>query len=1683
MPFKPKDRELIYFMDMSKDISLVNSDTESSVIQNDDESAESRSVLLNDMQAQLTAKNDLISDLQTKITSQRKQIETLEKSSRDLLDQVNDFKEKFSYFEIEKSALQSSVNELNATVNIQKESMELAQNDIKSYTSLIQELQIKLTEKDNLLSLNVNDEVFEKLLATEDKTIANNENLKNIIHSLKRGFENSKKEIDLLKANTSSDNEETVKMLRDDIAKLQKLGHENVVTINTLTREKNYLATIEKEFVNKISENEQKNYENCILIKEQASQIDILKNENTKLEASLSTEKEISNKTHESIQNQISDATNSIITLKEEIKSKDIVITNLNTQINEYQMCFDTAKLGISKLQNVLLALTGEAKEIPQQLDTFLIIYNTLNDKLNALDLVAQETVSQKEKALKDYMELQQDITEIVTKHQSKVAEMTESIENLNHKVQNLTSDIEVMIGKNSEQLSEIEKLKLEISDKNNVINKLKLEVEINNQNIDMNSEKDSVIKALQKTEIELTKTIEKLNMEALNYITEINTKEEIIHELRDSNTTGAHELNNLEEDLKHRESELIQCHQKLNDANKTAELLIERLAKALSNIIENIMEKNPSFEYRLYEFSNTQEQLFHLLERISNYVSMQSPIYNEKLTRDLKTISLNNKSLKVDLIHSSELVQKLQEELKKKSAEISAIEHKTKEYQGQFSDFGKEMKEQMRFLQAENEKLKAQSKHLNEETKIQLAQLVDDDNYSQKTTLKRTSCDSKKYTEIWSPPSLLTICCNRISKAIDSKQNETSDTTSSSNKASSDTQSSEYDELLHELAITQQEKIALMTYNEQLEFENKELIIERVQIQSEVRQLLEETEELQKKLFNHRTILSILTATTYTENTSLKSQLKGLQHHHSRFHNVCQRDIPELKKELDNLMSILKDDSGKRYSLPIFRNNSINSCPSKNDSTLDGDLLMLDTNVTVTTADITLVGNQTCLDYTQTMFNETGCQTLDHNCTDSNLLSSHLATELEVVKKENEYLKKKICNESKVDVQCSPIKIADCKEEQLEELKSTITSLKEHLAVAKNEKEILETRYNDLLLEMPSINTLVQKLTIVEDQLKDKENETAKVTKVLQDRNKELREIQEENDSLSNQLMEHISEADDLNKEVEKLRQQNIELNAQCQKMRDDNDEKRSAVGVSTARVQLNNSNISMDLDESLNFEMAHDSVPCSPQSKKCNMSDIQEERPLDLYMVDKNECYNFYLQEIGIDRENLPINATIIEIMKKLHAILVTKHGNEVENLVNKLKDHEESQIKLRNQFNDMNASYLNLKNELEEKDTSLSFINNVITQIRDNLIDTKECRLNFETLDKSYNLPTVKMLENVTNHTNKIVQDYNTTNEVLTQTKCQLSEKEKECNSLKAVNEKIQEINKAVTLDIIEKEQELNKAIEKIHKNLLDDNMISIDQFPLSEPVNVRTLIRYLEHLAKEYRTNKAMAVSPSEINDMKLIIQEKEKQIKDILSKVEVLETKNKEITEVNKGSQHEFDVVLKNKAEENERNVTLIENLTEEIRRLKQTLNKKDDFLKSIAKNITTLSDKKDIEATELLCTIQSIQDENDKLKAINEIISKETESYASELEKSCAIIAQNNMDLDKMTSEILVLRESVKEATAHVDSLKQELLVLTDKKTEVEGELAIKFRDCQRLEINIKTHEKTAEIQSRMITR
>ncbi|XP_075972662.1 uncharacterized protein LOC142974303 [Anticarsia gemmatalis] len=1823
------------FMDMSKDISLVNSDNENSMVNPEDEVINN---IVTDTQQQLVARNQHVVELEANLFSHQQKIASLENLTQELEQTVSTFQEKLSNMENENALLKSTIDSLNSTISNQKSNLDIAHKDIESYNSAIQELQ-------RLSTVNIGDGVIQTLVSNEEQFVANNENIMNIIQSVKNALDVRNKKIAELKSkdtNVPADNNEAliqletktelINKLNSEVEHLKKQINENIVTINKLIHENNDHKTVEQQLLDRLADIESKNGELEKICVENTVYIDTLKEENSRLTLGLAS------KNNEFIQH-VEQLTSKITDLTEKCNQKDDFILSLNVEKMESQENLVKAKAAVLKSQTILGTLSGNMQEVPELIDNFVSIFSALSDTLNSLETAAYAVTTEKEDTRNINNDLKTKLEELEMKHKSEIAILQQQLDDF-IKDQNYYKQEKEGFNRTLDQLDkDLEKVRKELDEKNFTNNNLeaKLNEAIELRNLEMVSrdtkqqEFEQILRDKDNSIALITEKLNDIEIYVKEKTSELNVlKEQLIAEQKNKHDSMANIFKKTTEIIGSFDREITPK----NDTGKVYEQILLTL-ETIASHVTFINLKNADDDSK--EISNVlvkaKEEIAELTQKNVELMQKITVIdqENSELSSEIKLNENINEKLSRDLMGSQELLQEVRIELETKVTELTTMENKLRELKNQFKDFDEIMKNQMDELKLENEKLKSRGGDLKNHSELSLDTKNNDTQY---TGTYKKALDLNTNIDISSPPSLLTICCNKIVDLVEPKDSESKSNTSLNIESDSlsEVSTCKCNELLLQLKIAKEENSKIMDLLYQMETVNQHLIEDQEVARNEIKLLLEPAQELQKKIVHHKTNLSILTATTYAENKSLKSQVKVLQHHHKRFHNVCQRDIPDFKKQLSSLMTLLKGDSSvcdqqnlsfKRYSLPDVLDSSAALPNFKNESTLDGDLLMLDTNITLTTAaDNTLIGDndQTCLDMTQ-YYSEASCQTnelntmIDDNVHNKMEILSHdnekLLEKLSLLKEENIKLSKIIDNYSSTkistaDAQTSPIKNGDsldninkynnatnnecpkCKE--LAELKCSQDKLIEELKTVTGElnKNIslnveLEHKYNNLILETPSTDALIKKISIFEKELTSQKQEIAKLNHTISLKNKELKSLQEENDTISNQAMDYISETDNLNKELNDLKQKNLELVEQynnreqfkefdemkvdkiCSQciIKDDliqamqstatqkhtklnrslsdsdtssrynkictlqselhagrEDCKELTEDVVTIKNHLERSNLSMDLDESLtegNIYMF--AGVTSPQSNKCTMPDISEEHSSHIYNLDKIDCFNYYVEKTNAQKDNLSQDTKIIEIMRLLYENLITKHGNEVENLTNKLRDYEDAKCSLQSKHDNLVEKLLSVTKELDEKHDDDRTSSNTLSQIRDNINAVNETlntstdynkvinifKENLALLDSTFSMCIVTTLESLINHIvnnnesvlSQMMSKYNelqeqiktltteldSVNSNLTDMKTQYSAKENEYNLLKAQKEKIDEITSAVTLDIVKREKELKDTIDRGYQRLIECHIVKSENVDSNLPLNtnINILFELLVSQSKHIETDKHTLIQ--DIKDS--LTKEYENEIdlskkrcdrlQDINNAV-TLDLINKENTLLALQTSHEdLNKLYHSSLAVTEEHLTKISTLSKDVSELKEVIVIKDKYLAELEKQFTEMAEVKE--------TVSRLQEEISNLKSVNDIIIKEKQSYAELLMKSDETIKKNNTDLDKMTSDILVLRESVKENSTVIENLSAEAKSLLKQNMDLKEQLESKCKECSRLETNIKTHEKTAQIQSRMIMR
>lgn len=1846
-------KDVALFMDLSRDVSLVSSDNENSII-----NIEAKNPVLctnNDTKNKLFPKEETIMQLEANLHAQNLKIECLENTNKKFQDMISDFKQKISFLENENTSQKSTIENLSRTIDSQKTVNEMAKTDIESYKNVIEELNVKLSSKADI-SRDVNVIDIETMIANEELFFASNDNIKNIILTLKTTLDLRNEEIKILKSSLHNDSSENIKSLQKELEnkkreiclllkEMESLKEDHVTEINNL-------LTIEQQLKTQLLETQ------ALKNKEATDYLNKIE-ELTTCKENLNTELMKMQQDNENLQTEVRNLTQKVIILRNENTTKDNIIFEIQKKENALQV--ELSKV-TSQLQNIIKLLSGKISEVPKMIDDLVAAFGTLTDNLASLEMIAKDIVKEKN-----------DLITLAESNEKTFTKIKALLDDLDNAVNVFYKDGDSLNNtKTFENLQEGSHVEIE-SKLGNLMDKIKTTLEylyngIQNKDMEVNSIKLEYESKLTLESAKLLQEIQEITENRKSFLVNLLQKAKSVASQCDIECDMTSYLSSqIEGNLENNSyEEIVLIFDKISD-----HLLLLKSQKATEN--DRIQEMLSDARKEIYKLT---EENRKLLNDISNLEKS-----NIDLSAETKSIQKDSKILASNLKESNTVLKELQFELLSKTSEIDIIENKAKEWKDKFREHEMMMKEQIELLELENIDLKSKFSELN----IQSKQSVP------KTNLASGVQECHLAQSFGSPPSLTTICCNRIIKYI--RLNENDNLESSSNATSTDLKYiCQCTDLKADIDLLQKENSYLKIRIEQLEIKNDCLIKEQEEVQKEVQLLVETTLDLQKKVVNHRTNLSTLTATTYAENKSLTSQIKFLQHHHNRFHNVCQKDIPALKNQLQDLMVLLKSENnqGLNESLRLYSlSNNLDiiqystHSKFKNESILDGDLLMLDTNVTLTTCDNTLVGHdQSCLDVTQVCAcNEVACQTSLNEVTNNDLLYSQMEMQpidyikirdtLESLKAENyklrdlvdEYSKNKKSSFHLVDAMISPIKLQNTenvkildtfesikaenmklrdlvdeysKNKKLDiHLKDTMSSpikiqntfnekdlschcnhedkvqmmieshstevglLTKKLHDLESQKQDIEQKYRDLTLEVPSTEHLVQKLSVLEKERCIKQTEIAKFTEALKSKNEEIKLLQEENDTLSTQVMESISELDDLKKEHDSLKEINIKLTEKCTLLGTEieglkhQDQKEIACTecklkselinhletklanntqikldqsysdhdnssrcnkicslqnelhagkkdcielkeeVTTIKNHLERSSHAMNLD--VNIENSHmysynDFENMNTHSIKCDLPIIPHKSAL--FDLEREKCLNYYAEITGADKGSLSSDINLIDIMKTLYNYIQVKHANEVENLVNKLKDYEESKNALQKSLEDMKIESLKTTKELEEKNSYLHTMANVVAHVKNNIAVFSDSSyiqdivFNFKdsflkVIDKEFGLSSTAVfelviqqlldqnaaeIERLKSDKTKVEDEiqHSLKNLEFVEERCkslesQLTEKEKEFNLLHQQKEKVHEINATVTLDIVKKEQALRQLIVSGFRQLGEKKIVNeeIDfSLPASNLIELLfdlalNLPKYNELLQKE----KDHAIA--EINSLKSHLdiknaelctmtnrfteaQEKSTNIQlDLIKKEEELKAKISQLETLN--------TVHSKTVEENDEYARLIKRLTGEIEGLKATLQSKEDLVTSLESKLDAYNEKINVEnahkMSKLMETIAELQKETETLKAMNEVISKEKENYSLELEKACSTIKQNKTDLDKMTNDILMLKQTAKESCTVTQNLKKELDHLGALNKQLQEQVQEKCQNCSRLEMNIKTHEKAAQVQSRMIIR
>ncbi|KPJ10540.1 Centromere-associated protein E [Papilio machaon] len=1794
-----------------KTLSIVESDNSVSTEKSTcDSTSENTQYIITDLKEQLSVRDKNISELEANLLEQSQKVFTLENKTEELDGLLNSLKEKLANSEKEISLHKTTIDTLNNIVENQKCNLETATKDLQSYNDTIQELRNKLSGK-QIVRYALDDTEIAQLIAIEEKSIANNENVANIIKSLQTALETKRNEIELLRSNVQKNEEsddyttcsEKLESEAQQFKELEVKVKELTQQLQDIQTEKeelllgktNLLLSLEdlnNEFAvcanNKIElENKIKIYETDIKnIKERNEEL--LNNLNEKSNAVT----ELTAKNTELI-NQLKDYTDKISHLQNDIKLKDAEIGSMreynNDNVNKIQAL-------IFQLHDIQSIMKGKNEDCLT--NNSPDIYEVLNEKLTDLRNNTSAIVSERDNIKEQYTILSTTITKTgdqfiaaiksaikdleTIQLRQKLLNESKTNENGIHEEPSLDNGdneefINVMEFSETKSLLEISGLITHMKQK---IENIKLESKSSIDNFTHLLEtRDSKIAELDQKINELNDEADKKSIQVISVVEECNTNKKYNYET----VTGI-------------VATILTMAQKLNIVhnapcfNETDELrtylsnhIVPILDKVVNLFLINNTEKDKNVLHANKEFECLAEQ-----NAILNKKILQIEESRNELSKDLQEERENNKSLIQNLRNTSNLLNDLKEELKIKVDEIDSMKNKMLDWKDKFTKI-ESMKKEQNEVYEENMRLKEKCRNYE---LIQKEFEINSDSFllEMKEKCVKESMQSDRERDSKSPLSLLTLSCNRIIQIIQDRDDASQTVTSVSSNSKLDEKSSESsftcyqcNKLKTDLEYAQNKNHVLINLVEESKWEKENLMQEIKDASVEIKSLVDYTNDLQKRILSHKTNLSTLTATTYAENKSLSSQVKSLQHHHTRFHTVCQRDLPELKEQLHELMKLLREEnlegklnaSFKRFSLPSpLENNSI-LYSFKNESTLDGDLLMLDTNVTlVNSADNTLTGHdQTCFEAAEAcLYNDTASQTpacylheSHESCTKDNETIQSLKLENQ---KLNDLVEKlKITNVVKVDVETSPIKsniiCDDCKhhKEKCEQLIQEIEECKLIFTNLSTQKDDIEKKYN---LEIQSTEGLMRKLNNFEKELANKNKSIEKLTTSLKDTKERLNSVQEENENLSTEIIESLSTVDSLKMELDSIKKNNFskatvppadneenvkKIDKECPEClnkqeiikilqsknsnthtrlnrsysdsdsssrynkictlqneivagREDCNELKEEVTTIKNHLEIGNLSMgeAMDLDESISDVNV-------VELNKSYMPEISEEQAADIYSLDKTDCYNYYIELIGEERTNLSRDVKIIDIMKMLYSKLMTRHDNRIDNLLNKIRDYEALKHELQEKISNLGKALDESKRNTQKFESKFSVLinntnklSNAIESVKNNDINLIEL---FKTqilmvLDTEFSTNTLPVFETIYNNnltslkttveecvrlqenSQKLDNELRISKSDLKQLKDQLTAKENEYKILLAEKEKINEVSNTLTQDLHKQEKDLVTAVTEGYQKLIRENILVENYFDAAVPAirNVNILFDKLVNQSKEkppLGDANQIEDLKQEITNYKYIIEQKNKELQIQTEQLETIKKQNEKIekelkenegkVQTQKSLFDDINAIYNKKVEEYDIQVTLVQNLTEEVGVLKEFVSNKERIIQ------------------DLQSKLNNVETEYNNLKTINQTLINEKESMAAKLGKAEMEIENNKIDLTKMVSETNTLKESLIENVHNVDSLKNEAKSLMEQNVQLKQEFDQKCKDLARLEFNIKTHETTAKIQTNMISR
>lgn len=1648
-------------MDLSKDISLVNSDIEASMMT----SRYDHELPNNELENKNSLQHLKLLDIDCSL-----------KQTQYILT-----KDKLQSIEEENTILKLTVSNLQSTIKTQSENLESMQNDIKSYNDVIHELQLQLYERE----IKIDNSVFDKMLSNEVMLLSNNENIKNLICNFKHSINIRNKKISELNEIVEVTNDHKTElncnvqkcsMLENEIAHLKDTANHSQTEISRLAKENesitNQTLLIEQNLTEAVEKWKQLeiDFQETIATKDKEIETLLLSEGYFKTKVS-DNELKLQRTTinYENLQKQIESMHNDVISVEHK----------------QSQECFEKLNMVANRINDLLyMTSKNSPRRINVSCENVGTIFNDLNNMLDALqESLSKFSVHDCEYLIKGFASLsKKHETAIVPLANIKSFESGEgggtgvhglSQVSLSAEFDKLSTYLDIQTVRNSE-------LEFELKSTRESESKLNAEIDNLKKTLKECYEKEIILDSI-KHEIETTiiDSINKLKQENIdeeNDIRMLGDSERLskmmalFQEKLQQNLLRA---KNIENELNVKNFILVDIS---NGINILADICnITEKSSDVKNIIKTVtkyvVEMKTTFAESTKELNIAENEVCSIKKQLTCAL---------RLVEELKQ---QNKELNSNIITNSELFNKLKIEVQSKTYDIETLNNNAKSF-----------KSELDRIQSENANLKVNYEEL--EKRLCIAQ-----NNIPKADLQKP-CTSPNLNEIkFTPIPLKKICFAQVSELVNNKTEENEETSSSGeDSVVSESQVCDCINLLGILKEIQSENISLKDTIECLRATNMDLYKRDREGRQEIESLSEEINDLYKKILNHRTSLSTLTATTFAENNLLKFKWKALYHQHSRYQYICEKDFPELKKNLFDLLTLLQSETNyvpklnnsfKRYSLPVVldNNNTATSLRNESNITMDSECLMLDNNVTLdTTNDITVM-DQT--------YSNVECEPLvphlisrKESGTSYNVCNQAATDILPRADSEN------LCGkgyDKDVHIDFNNFICTKCK--HLEELKANLDQK------SKQNYEI-EQKYNKLMLERVQLPVIVTKLETLEKEYNRK--------------SKEIEQLQEENDTLSTQLMENISEVDNLKKQLDRFNKLKLDRSLEELCVKDltniSNNDKASDNKYCTLQRKIEESKQDcIEIKEEVRSIRNH--LECSSISlnKSINetVGNISSLRPDgsghntdEMCVVDKKECREYYLRISGNKAEDVDINIKCIETMKLLYDYLVNEHASEIENLTNKLTQFQESKINVQSHIDDISLKYDMTCKELESKQQIISEFSEIVKYVKTNIdvmsdaisstsgnqpelvsnfknnilnVFDKHLALSltplFDTIvDELYTKHQKELNDSMSKYKNleiqmeNILSQLNIVNNSVENMKGQLTDKQNEYNLLRAQKESIQQINSAITLDIVHKEEQFKDVVNKGLQELLQHGVLEVNNIDMTIP-GTDIFSTFIQHLIASYKQNDL----EKERSNSKLILQKKDHEMSLLQKEYSSLEHNNKKlIVEISE---------IKNEAIKQH---TLNGQISKEMSALKETILKYETTIDNLNKEIETQKQQyhnlNNNKVKELIEKITALEQENSNLKNIHGYIKQEKEKLAIDLHKANIAINTNVDDVARMEIEINNLKDNLKQKLVTIDELK------TNTQTLMKENETLKHSKDQ-LDLNIKTHQKSTEIQCQIINR